>query len=211
MRTWADTGALFAVGFGLAAAAGAAEAQQRQAGAHEHGRGTLNIALDGTRLTMELEAPGADIVGFEHKARTKKQKAAVEKAEEQLGAPLALFQLPAAAGCEFEASNVSLEGDEHGHEHGGDAKAKDHDHAHEAKGHGHGHDDAAGGEAEHSSFRAEYAYNCSVPANLTTIGFEYFKVFAGAQKLDVTVIGPKGQSRFEVSRAKPRLDLGGMM
>jgi hypothetical protein len=198
-----------AIGFGLAAA-GVAEAQQRQAGAHEHGRGTLNIAIEGTRLSMELEAPGADIVGFEHKAKTKKQKAAVEKAEKQLGAPQALFQLPAAAGCEFEASNVSLEGDEHGHEHGGDAKAKDHDHAHEAKGKSHGHDDATG-EAEHSSFRAEYAFNCSAPANLTSIGFDYFKVFAGAQKLDVTVIGPKGQSRFEVSRARPRLDLGGMM
>ena len=80
------TGVLFAVGFGLVAAAGAGHAQQRQAGAHEHGRGTLNIALEGTRLTMELEAPGADIVGFEHKAKTQKQTTAVEKAEAQLEA-----------------------------------------------------------------------------------------------------------------------------
>ena len=201
MRT---TWALFAVGLGLVAA-GEGQAQQRGAGAHEHGRGTLNIALDGTRLTMELEAPGADIVGFEHKARTQKQKAAVEKAEEQLGAPQALFQLPAAAGCEFEASSVSLDGD--GHYHNG-SEAKDHGHAHGAK--DHSHDDAAG-HAEHSSFRAEYAFNCAAPANLTSIGFEYFKVFAGAQRLDVTVITPKQQSRFEVSRAKPRLDLAGMM
>jgi len=72
MRTWIALAA--AVGF--AAIAGASYAQQRQAGAHEHGRGTLNIALEGTRLSMELEAPGADIVGFEHRAKTKKQKAA---------------------------------------------------------------------------------------------------------------------------------------
>ena len=95
MRTWS----LLAVGVGLSRRRAPAHAQQRQAGAHEHGRGTLNIALEGSRLSMELEAPGADIVGFEHKAKTQKQKAAVEKAKKQLAAPQALFELPAAAGC----------------------------------------------------------------------------------------------------------------
>lgn len=194
------TGVLLAVGFGLAAAAGGGHAQQREAGAHEHGRGTLNIALEGSRLTMELEAPGADIVGFEHKAKSQKQKAAIEKAEEQLEAADALFQLPAAAGCVLEASRVALESGDHGHSHG----ANDHDdRAHGAKG---DHADDA-----HSSFRAEYSFECKAPASITSIGFDYFKVFAGAQKLDVTVITPKQQSRFEVGRANPRIDLGGMM
>jgi hypothetical protein len=209
------TRVLLAVSFGLAAAAGAGHAQQRQAGAHEHGRGSLNIALEGSRLTMELEAPGADIVGFEHKAKTKKQKAAVEKAEGQLEAADALFQLPAAAGCVLEASRVTLEGEghDHGHDHGAKGHGdKDHGHkAHGAKGGEKGH--AKGGHADdaHSSFRAEYAFECKAPASLTTIGFDYFKVFAGAHKLDVTVVTAKQQSRFEVSRAKPRIDLGGMM
>jgi uncharacterized protein DUF2796 len=212
------TRALCAVGFGLAAAAGVSHAQQRQAGAHEHGRGTLNIALEGSRLSMELEAPGADIVGFEHKAKTQAQKAAVEKAEEQLEAADALFQLPAAAGCVLEASTVALEsGDhDHGHSHGAGADAHgDHDHA--DKGHadkGHGATEGAKGEQAddaHSSFRAEYAFECKAPASLASIGFGYFKVFPGAQKLDVTVVTPKQQSRFEVSRANPRIDLGGMM
>jgi hypothetical protein len=198
MRTWVP----FAIGFGLAAATGVGHAQQREAGAHEHGRGTLNIVLEGSRLSMELEAPGVDIVGFEHKARTKKQKAAVEKAEEQLEAAEALFELPAAAGCVLEASRVTLEGEDHGHDHGAKEGAKG-DGKGGTKG---GHPDDA-----HSSFRAEYAFECKAPASLTTIGFGYFKAFAGAQKLDVTVVTPKQQSRFEVSRAKPRIDLGGMM
>ena len=46
---------------------------------------------------------------------------------------------------------------------------------------------------------------------MTAIEFGYFRAFAGAQKLDVNVITPKGQSKFEVTRAKPRLDLAGMM
>lgn len=205
MRTWT----LFAVGIGLAAA-GASHAQQRQTGAHEHGRGTLNIALEGSRLSMELEAPGADIVGFEHKAKTQKQKAAVEKAEEQLEAADALFQLPAAAGCVLEASRVALESGDHDHGHGDG----DHDHGDKERGAtGGAKRDAKGEQADdaHSSFRAEYAFECKAPASLTNIAFGYFKVFAGAQKLDVTVVTPKQQSRFEVNRANHRIDLGGMM
>src|SRR5262245_25286764 len=206
MRTWV----VFAASIGVAAAAGAGHAQQRQAGTHEHGRGTLNIALEGSRLTMELEAPGADIVGFEHKAKTAQQKAAVERAEEQLEAAEALFQLPDAAGCVLEASRLALESADHGHSHG--AGGADHgDNEHGAAGDAKA--DAKGEHAEdaHSSFRAEYAFECKAPASITSIGFGYFKVFAGAQKLDVTVLTPKQQSRFEVSRAKPRIDLGGVM
>jgi hypothetical protein len=204
-------GMLQAVAVGLAAAAAAAGtglAQERQLGGHEHGRGTLNIALEGARLSMELEAPGMDIVGFEHAPSTDRQEAAVEVAKKRLAAPQALFELPAAAGCVLKEANVATEAEDHdqgpGHEaaKGADGKGS------AGKDHG-----AEGGyaEREHSAFRAAYAFDCKALASLTTIAFGYFKVFAGAQMLDVTVVTPKQQSRFEVSRAKPRLDLGGMM
>jgi hypothetical protein len=202
MRTLTFVGPLLAAGLGLAVTASSGSAQHRQADAHEHGRGTLNIAIEGARLTMELEAPGADIVGFEHKAETEQQKAAIEQAEQQLMVGEALFKLPAAAGCVLGSSSAVLEGEDHDHEHG----AKDQD-----KGNGHHDSKADHAESEHSAFRAEYAFECKSPASLSSIVFDYFKVFAGAQKLDVTVITPKGQSKFEVSRAKPRIDLGGIM
>jgi hypothetical protein len=204
-------GMLHAAAIGLAAAAagtGAGRAQERQLGAHEHGRGTLDIALDGARLGLQLEAPGMDIVGFEHAASTDKQKTAVEAAKKRLAAPQALFELPAAAGCVLKEAKVAVEPEDHDQGHGPGA-------AQGADGRGDS-EKERGAKAEHaghehSAFRAEYAFDCSAPASLTTIGFGYFKAFAGAQKLDVTVVMPKGQNRFEVSRAKPRLDLGGMM
>jgi hypothetical protein len=206
MRTWTLVGpSMMGAGLALAVSAGSGSAQQhRQADAHEHGRGILNIAIEGNKVSMELEAPGADIVGFEHKAKTEQQKAAIEKAEQQLMVGEALFKLPAAAGCVLVTSGAALEGEHH-----------DHDHGHGAKEHGHKgdkHDDAkADDDHEHSGFRAEYVFECKAPASLTSIGFDYFKAFAGAQKLDVTVITPKGQSKFEVTRANPRIELGGMM
>ena len=113
--------------------------------------------------------------------------------------------LTAAAGCVLETSGAALEGEDHDHKHEDKDAGKGSDKAH-------GHDDKAEhAESEHSGFRAEYVFDCKAPAALTGIDFDYFKVFAGAQRLDVTIITPKGQSRFQVSRARPRIDLVGMM
>ena len=64
MRQWLVTG-LMCLPFTMSAVA---EEKHRQLGAHEHGHGNFNIAIEGKSVSMELEAPGADIVGFEHKA-----------------------------------------------------------------------------------------------------------------------------------------------
>ena len=170
---------------GALATASLAADEHRELGAHEHGRGTLNIAVEGNKVTMELEVPGVDIVGFEHAAKTSREKAAVEKAKAQLAAPLTLFALPAAAACRVTEAKIEVENG--GHEHGAKEGTKV-----DAKGDG------------HSEFHVEYALECAAPANLTGIEFGYFRAFAGAQKLDVNVITPKGQSKFEVTRAKPQ-------
>jgi Protein of unknown function (DUF2796) len=187
-----------ALALGLSLAAGTASAQQRQLGAHEHGRGTLNMAIEGSRLSLELEAPGTDIVGFEHVAKTARQKAALAQAKKQLLAPQALFKFPGAAGCVVADASVDLEGGgEHEHEQAkaGGAAPK-------------GPEPQAG---NHSNFHAQYAFNCKDPASITAVEFGYFQAFAGAQKLEVNVITAKGQTTFEVTRAKPRIDLAGMM
>jgi hypothetical protein len=191
---------LFLVGLGIAAPTLVAEAQHRELGVHEHGRGTLNIAVEGARVTMELEVPGADIVGFEHAAKTNQQKAAVAKAKTQLMTPLSLFVLPAVAGCKVNDATVAIESSDHDHHK---------DPAKQTKGATkHAPDDDDRG---HSKFRAQYALECASPSNLTAIDFAYFRTFAAAQKLDVNVITSKGQTKFEVTRTKPRIDLAGMM
>ncbi len=191
---------LFAVLLLTAAAATPAFAaeEHRELGAHEHGRGTLNIAVEGNKVTMELEVPGVDLVGFEHTAKTRRDKSAVEKAKTQLMAPLALFALPASAACRVTEAKVEVENGEHDHDTKGDAKG-----AEARKG-------AAKSEG-HSEFHAQYALECAAPGNVTAIEFGYFRAFAGAQKLDVNVITPKGQSKFEVTRSNPNLSLAGMI
>ncbi len=176
-----------------------AEDEHRELGAHVHGHGTLNIAIEDNRVAMELEAPGMDLVGFEHEAETEAQKAALKSAKDKLAEPLALFKVPASAGCSVSKVNVAIEtGDEH---HEGD---EDHAEHADAK-----HDDE--GSASHNEFHVTYALDCTKPANLTSIAFDYFKTFAGADELTVNVVTAKAQNTYEVSREKPVLDLGGMM
>jgi hypothetical protein len=177
----------------VAGACGLKAEEHRELGPHEHGHGRLNIAIEGKRLSMELEVPGADIVGFEHEASTREQKAAVEKAKKTLGDPLAIFQLPASAGCKLADAEIAI-------------KAEDeHDHA-EAE---HKNDPRNGEEeSRHSEFHVIYAIDCAAPDKLTGVDFKYFDAFAGAQELDVNVVTEKGQTHYEVTRAQPSLKFG---
>lgn len=201
--SFALTSSLLALALALPAAVHAEEGH-RELGAHVHGHGTLNIAIEDKRLSMELEAPGMDVVGFEHAASTDEQKAKVEAAKALLQKPLGLFVFPAAAGCSVSAADVELEAE---HEHGDDHDAKDE----KADAHGHEHDHDAHDHDGHNQFHATYELSCTSPAELTSIGFDYFKQLAGAQGLTVNVVTAKGQSKYEVGRDKPTLDLGGIM
>lgn len=193
---------ILVIAIGVAAAAPSyAHEEHRELGPHVHGHGTLNIAVDNTRVSIELESPGMDIVGFEHAAKSAEQKAAVAKAQQQLGDPLSLFKLPAAAECKLADAKIAIEAEDK-HDHAKDHDGHDHDSADKD---GHDHEDHGG----HNAFHVTYAIDCAKPENLTSITFDYFKAFAGAKELDVSVVTDKAQNKFEVTREKPVLDLAG--
>lgn len=173
-----------------------ADEPQRQLGAHAHGTGKLGIAIERRTIEIELEAPGSDIVGFEHTAKTAEQKKAVSQARALLTKPLALFRFPEAAGCKVASAKVKLVG--HSHNHG---------HSH---GHSHAHGSAKTKETEaHSEFHAEYRLTCAKPDQIGSIDVDYFKSFPRAEALDVTLIGGKGQAKQKITRDKPRIEIGG--
>jgi len=83
-----------------------AEERHPQLEAHRHGQGTLDVAIEGDRMVMELGAPGTDIVGFEHEPATEAETAATDEARSLLREPLTLFGIPEAAGCRAESVEV---------------------------------------------------------------------------------------------------------
>ena len=184
--------------------------ETRELDAHEHGVGELNIAFDGNTVAMELHAPGADIVGFEHAAEGDDDRAAIDAAVAILAKPLDLFVLPAAAECSVTKASAGLESafdhDDHDdHDHDDHAEAEDH-HDHEEE---HAHDDHHDDET-HSEFHAEYELTCGNPGALSGIEFAYFSTFENALELDVQIVTASGAQAFEVERDAPSLDLRGM-
>lgn len=175
---------------------------RRELGAHVHGQGTIDVAIEGTKVVLEFRAPGDDIVGFEGKAKTAKAKKALAAALATLEKPLVLFTLPEAAQCTVVSAKAKLGADDdhdHGHgkakaaaakESGGKAPAAKHDHVNN----------------EHSEFHADYELTCAQPTLATSIDFAYFKVFPKAEKVGVQIITPKGQTSAQATPAKPRID-----
>lgn len=118
--------ALITVSASALATAGLAQ-EHRELGAHEHGVGQLNIAVEDDGIAMELHAPGADIVGFEHPAESDEDKALITAAIAALEQPLSLFVLPEAAGCTVVEAHAGLELEEHDDHEDHDEHAEDHD------------------------------------------------------------------------------------
>ncbi len=183
---------LAAAVFVLTLPAVADETGHRQLGPHVHGQGTLDIAIEGKKIAMELVVPGMDIVGFEHVPTTDAQKAEVEKGKAKLTDVLSVFKLPASAKCKADSANVENRKETH---HPGE---KDDD-------------DDKPGAPEHAEFHATYAITCEAPESVTGLETSYFTSFSGAQLLNVNIATSKGQTQAQMTRDKPTLDLAGVM
>jgi hypothetical protein len=124
--------------------AGAAEFEQRPP--HEHGKVTINAALDGSQLVIELDSPAINVVGFEHEPRTDSERAAVRNAADLLKSGRGLFSMPKQALCVFKAADIKApqwEAQESSGEHA------EHEH--------------------HADYEARFTYRCEAPNRLTWI------------------------------------------
>ncbi|MBZ6074048.1 MULTISPECIES: DUF2796 domain-containing protein [Aeromonas] len=154
-------------------------------GAHEHGHGQLNLVLDGDQLMLELTAPAADLIGFEHAPRNDTEKARMDQALARLKSAEGLFVLTPAAGCTLTGQQVQAGHEEHDH----DADDHDHDHDHDAADHHEGHADMG----------ATYTFTCQQPAALKGIEASLFTLYPSLEKLTVQGLIPGGQVAGELT------------
>ena len=179
-----------------------ADDESRSADAHEHGHGTLNVAIDGDTVEIELEAPSYDVMGFEGAPTNQDQIDAQASAARALRDPRALFGIAEAAGCNGVDADIEMtaavdddhdHGDEHEHD---EEQGHDEDHAKEEA------------EAEHSEVHATYRLTCSDAGAVTAIDASgYFEAFPNAQELDAAVLSDAGQKGGELERDEPVLEL----
>lgn len=160
--------------------------------AHVHGIGHMNVAIEGSRLEIEVTGPGDNFVGYEHAAQTALQRAALAAAERQLRRPSPLLVVPKAAGCTLRELDLNVPAAASA------AAGKGHDHGK------HDHDHAAAD--SHGDWSAHYVFACTDPTALASIRTApWFAAFPNTKELRVQVISGFGQSGLTLTPARSRI------
>lgn len=151
-------------------------AQAANGKAHEHGVVKLDIAIDGNRLSIAMESPLDNLVGFERAPRNPAEQRRVDDAVARLRDAGRLFDIDAAAGCRL--AGVTLEAP--------------------ILGVGAG---AAAPKDGHGDLDADIAFECRDTARATRIDIApLLRAFPGMQRIDVQLATPWGQSKETVKR-----------
>ncbi len=138
---------------------------------HSHGAGRLDLVVEKDRLTLDLEIPQHDLVGFERAPKGAAEKRAVQFAMETLKAPEKLFAPSVAAGCAVVSHHIDAPLLD-------DGKSRD----------GHG------------DVEARYVYRCARPEALIDLKVNVMDLFSRVRTLSVRFSGPKGQKAGRLDR-----------
>jgi hypothetical protein len=88
---------------------------KREHGAHVHGNAKLSIAFDQEKGKVEFQTPAVSIVGFEHVAKSAKDKMAVEQAKADFENNIrTIVEMPVALNCTFQKDRVEVKADADG-------------------------------------------------------------------------------------------------
>jgi Protein of unknown function (DUF2796) len=168
----------------LATAARADEFVQRPP--HEHGKVTINAALDGNELVIELDSPAVNVVGFEHEPRTDEERAAVRAAAILLGNGRELFSMPREARCQF--GKTELKAPEW--EQSDDDEAAPHDeHEH------------------HADYHARFTYRCASPDHLMWLQPALLDKLRSVTEARINIATATGQRSEVVTNGRARVAL----
>ena len=145
--------------------------------AHQHGVMQLDVAVEGNKLTLSMNVPLDNLLGFERAPRTEAERKAAAEVLARLRNPnqgTALFSADSAAQCTLSRAEAQAAVLEPG------AKAA-----------------PSGG---HADLEASYEFSCAKPEALRTLDVGFFEAYRRIQRIEVQVAGPKGQSKLSLKR-----------
>ncbi|MDZ5177766.1 zinc uptake protein ZrgA [Vibrio parahaemolyticus] len=196
---------VLAIVIGLSLSTVATAEEYRQHSAHVHGHVEFNIAQDGSDLLLEITAPGADVVGFEHAPENAEQEKTLQHAVATLEDSNALFAINPQAQCEIEEVHVehTLGGQHEEHEH------HDHEgHAHDEHAH-HDHDSHEGHDhsehSDHGEFTVQYRFHCAQVGELSHIQTDWFKQFPSTESVNVNLFTDTTQSATSLTKSNTQI------
>lgn len=169
-------------GLALAALMLAAAPHVQAGAAHEHGVLRLDVAVEGSRVLVELDSPLDNLLGFERAPRTDAERQKTELALKKLRDGVALFRIDGKAGCtlgkvDLRSAPLQL---------GQAAKP------------------AAG---DHADLEGTYEFNCSAGAKAAFLEVGLFEAFPQVKRIELQVVTPKGQLKATLRRPATRVVL----
>ena len=78
------------------------EGESLEQGKHVHGEVTINVALEGNSLAVELSSPALHVVGFERAARSAEEQRIVSEANAWLKSGTSIVGVPTTARCRLQ-------------------------------------------------------------------------------------------------------------
>jgi hypothetical protein len=150
-------------------------------GKHVHGAAELTLAVNGANsLQIEFHVPAESIFGFEHAAKTEKDKKTVQSALEQLKTTLVkMITTEGKAVC--TASDIQTEHELEGHEEKPSGDKKNH--------------------GEHSEVHGEFRFNCNTPVSGQKFKISPKVVSSKIDSIEVTIIGESSQTSIQVKKS----------
>lgn len=162
---------------------------------HQHGVAQLDVVVEPTRVTLELDTPLDNLLGFERAPRTDAERAMVDKVLARLRAADGLFRIDSAAGCTL--GKVSLVSSVLGLAAPG-ANAAQATQAAEA---------AKGAKGDHAELNGHFEFNCKAGQRASFVEVGLFDAFAPMKRVELQLVLPRGQMKASLARPATRVTL----
>lgn len=166
------------------AAAAAGAPAVHAAGAHEHGVVKLDVAVEGSRVLIEIDSPLDNLLGFERAPRTDAERDQAAALVKKLQDAAVLFRIDGSAGCtlakvDLQSAPLDL-----------------------------GKKPAASSVKEgHGDLEGSFEFKCLAGAKAAFLEVGLFDAFPQVKRIDLQVVTPKGQMKATLRRPSTRVML----
>jgi hypothetical protein len=140
------------------------------------------VAVEGHRITLQIESPLDNLLGFEHAPRTGAERQRADAAIARLKAADGLFTIDAAAGCKLATVELNSAALKLGAPSEPDADG-------------------------HADLDGRIEFDCQNAARASFIDVGLFDAFRRMQRIEVQAVVPKGQLKLSLKRPARRIAL----
>ncbi len=148
---------------------------------HQHGVASLDMAVESARVTLDLDTPLDNLLGFERAPRTDAERERADAMVKKLKAAEVLFRIDSAAGCTL--SKVTLKSAPLGL--GGEVMDKE----------------------GHADLQGHFEFSCKAGAKAGFVEVGLFDAFATLKRIELQVATPRGQLKASLVRPASRVAL----